>query len=319
MNHRCQTLDLERPEDARLYCEAWNATYPDDPMTVEECVTQQRATPDSAWQAYAAVFLGDHFIGVAGATNDRWTERPDRAYLNAYSLQGDHLAFLSLLYDVASELATAQDHQVHAIWGRSTHPARCTIAEEGGYQEFVRAPSTSLDLTAFDPKKWQTTIDAPGELGIRFQTLEEWDPTGRAWIRELHDATSEMIQDIPTPDPPSLTSLDEYERLISDRVEYDYRWMMVGRVDDEIVVYTRIRLSRTNPLVASTGLTGTRRTWRRKGLAVAIKVLILSRLKETGVQTVRTENHEANPMLQLNEALGFRHRFDVIEWEKRVR
>jgi len=55
-----------------------------------------------------------------------------------------------------------------------------------------------------------------------------------------------------------------------------------------------------------TGLTGVRRAYRRRGLALALKVRSLAFAKEQGYRRVITENESNNRgMLHINEQLGF--------------
>ena len=54
------------------------------------------------------------------------------------------------------------------------------------------------------------------------------------------------------------------------------------------------------------GLTATRRDWRRKGVATALKRAEISAAKRAGFKRLLTESEERNePMQRLNEKLGF--------------
>ena len=56
----------------------------------------------------------------------------------------------------------------------------------------------------------------------------------------------------------------------------------------------------------STGLTGVMRDYRRRGVALALKVRAASYAREAGFRSISTHNHTTNRvMLSLNEALGF--------------
>ncbi len=61
-----------------------------------------------------------------------------------------------------------------------------------------------------------------------------------------------------------------------------------------------------DPKLLQTGLTGVSRTHRRRGLATALKVRAIMGAKESGVETIRTDNEEKNPMYVLNVKLGFK-------------
>jgi GNAT superfamily N-acetyltransferase len=58
-------------------------------------------------------------------------------------------------------------------------------------------------------------------------------------------------------------------------------------------------------------MTGTRRAWRRRGIALALKQAQIDAAKAAGLHRLRTANAVQNPMLLVNERLGFRR---DVEW-----
>jgi GNAT superfamily N-acetyltransferase len=59
-------------------------------------------------------------------------------------------------------------------------------------------------------------------------------------------------------------------------------------------------------------MTGVRRTWRRRGIALALKQAQVDAAKAAGLRTLRTANAVQNPMLRVNERLGFRRDVDWL-------
>jgi mycothiol synthase len=59
-------------------------------------------------------------------------------------------------------------------------------------------------------------------------------------------------------------------------------------------------------------MTGVRRVWRRRGIALALKQAQIDAAKAAGLRTLRTANAVQNPMLQVNERLGFRRDVDWL-------
>ena len=58
-------------------------------------------------------------------------------------------------------------------------------------------------------------------------------------------------------------------------------------------------------------MTGVRRAWRRRGIALALKQAQIDAAKAAGLRRLRTANAVQNPMLLVNERLGYRR---DVEW-----
>ncbi|MFL5939289.1 MAG: GNAT family N-acetyltransferase, partial [Gaiellaceae bacterium] len=72
---------------------------------------------------------------------------------------------------------------------------------------------------------------------------------------------------------------------------------------DEVVGYAGLQVYGDE---AFHGLTVTRRDWRRRGVASALKRAEIAAAKEAGFKRLLTESEERNePMRRLNEKLGF--------------
>jgi GNAT superfamily N-acetyltransferase len=65
-------------------------------------------------------------------------------------------------------------------------------------------------------------------------------------------------------------------------------------------------------------LTGTRRDYRRRGLATAMKVRNIQLAKKLGVDIIETDNEENNPMFQLNLQLGFKPQPAYLDFHKKI-
>jgi mycothiol synthase len=65
-------------------------------------------------------------------------------------------------------------------------------------------------------------------------------------------------------------------------------------------------------------VTTTRREYRRRGIATALKVHIIQFAKARGVQEIFTTNDAQNPMYQLNLALGFQPQPSWVRVEKAI-
>ena len=63
---------------------------------------------------------------------------------------------------------------------------------------------------------------------------------------------------------------------------------------------------KSEPHKAWTGGLGVLKKYRRRGIAIALKIKAIEVLLKKGVIDIRTDNEENNPMYKINVALGFK-------------
>jgi mycothiol synthase len=107
-------------------------------------------------------------------------------------------------------------------------------------------------------------------------------------------------------DIPGSAGVQSYERWRAtdiDRPNCLPELCFLALAGDEVVGYAVLQASGER---AFHGLTVTRRDWRRRGVASALKRAEIAAAKRTGFQRLLTESEERNePMRRLNEKLGF--------------
>ncbi len=202
---------------------------------------------------------------------------------------------------------------------RGEEPEGLAFAEKHGYREFHRRYDSYLDVPAFDASRFDDPKVVAKRAGVRidrYDTLEAEAPDKIAFQRATYESSSTTQMDIPRPEPMPPPPPFEAIRKVYFENDTFARDASVIAMRDGRVVGTSITLVDPEG-VAYTAYTGVDRTERGKGLALAMKLTILARLKERGINLFGTTNDEANaPMRGINAKLGYVISPPTIEVEK---
>lgn len=193
------------------------------------------------------------------------------------------------------------------------------FARSRGFVEDTRAWESRLDLGGFDFAAWTEKITAVREQGIELRTLAELraDPDH---LRRLYALDEELSRDVPRPEPE--VTFDPFD-VWRDRMETNPNLLPEGyfvAVDNgEYVGLSQLWNSQSGGEFY-TGLTGVKRSHRRRGIALALKLRAIEWAMGQGVARLKTWNESNNrPMLSINEALGFVRQPAWIDFRKTLR
>jgi GNAT superfamily N-acetyltransferase len=217
------------------------------------------------------------------------------------------------------------DYVLAAMHSYDPYMARCAVREDQvgsirfltrrGWTEAHRTWESFLDLSAFDPRPFAGAEQRLEAEGIRIVTLPELshDPERD---RKLYALVWEIRQDLPEIDPPTRESFETFcTNYLYDAAVLPEAYFIAVR-GDQYIGYsyhtryadeTRVRLAQT----------GVRRSERRHGIALALKLRGIAYAQAQGYRTMRTTNAASNRgILALNERLGFRKRPAWIDFIK---
>ncbi len=142
----------------------------------------------------------------------------------------------------------------------------------------------------------------------------ERDPHCLEKLYELHNL---IMADVPTPapfTPPSFEHFLHYSINHPDVISGGY---FIATEGDRYVGQSDLWRSKEEPLDLYQGLTGVRREYRQRGIAMALKLKTIGYAKSHGFRVIKTWNNSNNVgMLHINRKLGFVRRPAWITFEK---
>jgi mycothiol synthase len=213
-------------------------------------------------------------------------------------------------------LAFAEERQAESI--RSAYlehtpdePATFFLRQRG-FVELQRYQPSRLDVSACDLSPFHGLEQQLVADGVCFFTYADLPDTEEN-RRRLYSLDREARTDLPYPGDPEPSEPEPYEEnWVAKLPEEQFFAVQLAAVGER---WVGLSASST-----SWGFTGVIPTFRRRGIATALKVHAIRAAKERGVRILETENRADNlGMLAINRKLGYWFGPQEVECVKRLR
>ncbi|GGU55770.1 GNAT family N-acetyltransferase [Streptomyces lavendofoliae] len=285
-----------RPGDAEAVTRVRRAALPFQVTTPPAVLAQvESANPAGKYRLLVAERDGE-IIGTAGVGIAYESRTPGLSYANP-QVHPDHrgLGAGGLLLRTAEEHLAAEGAESVYAWVLD-EPGSRGFAEKRGYRPTRPVHFLRLDLAGRALPELPTTL--PPGVELRTAAAYAADP------RPLFEADAEVTADEPSDIG---AELDDYEDWLADTWHdplLDLGLTSVVTVDGRVAAFTAAHTDgRTRYL---SGMTGTLRAFRGRGLAKLAKTDSLLRARAAGYTDAFTSNDAENgPMLAINRWFGY--------------
>lgn len=206
------------------------------------------------------------------------------------------------------------------LWAgvRETLDRGVQFAQRRGFREIRRVWELRLDVTRFDAAPFQERAHA-AVAGFTVTTVAELRRRDPQWLSKLFALHIAVDADVPRPDAYTPPGKDHFIQHTLEHPDYLPDAHVVVLDGDHYVGESFMFRSQQLPGVLYQGLTATRREYRGRGLALAIKLQTIEYARSRGYREIRTWNDSLNlPMLRINSRLGFARQPAWITFEKRL-
>jgi GNAT superfamily N-acetyltransferase len=282
-----------------------NRVYPEYPNTLEELRFNDKSRNPK--EKFARYVIEDNGVVIASGQHYQ--------HIHYY-----HPRIFDISFDVDPDLETPQireeifQHLIKSIerfdpiklrsFEREDHLNKTKFWMNQGFEEVMRNWESRLDVPSFDFGLYEGRIEKVEKSGIKLVPLSEIPPT-EARDRALHVMDNELGADVPSPDPFTPLDFEHFVERTLGRPELFPEAFWLALDGDEFVGISGLWKSLANDELY-TGLTGVRKAYRRRGIALALKLKTLEVARDIGCPTVKTWNESNNrAMLSINEAMGF--------------
>ncbi len=294
------------------------ALLPDTPCSGAELATESRSLSEEDPQHQWIGWLDEQAIGVMTAAPETWQRAAGRfnifvAVLPPYQGRGwgkqlyEHgLAQLAHLYSVSEIFCETRADMTRGL----------RFLTDRGYELYKTTCHTEYWVANYDQETKGQLLQRVLDTGVQIFSVRSLMETDDDWFTHYHAMRKEFQADMVYP-PTELTQEEHWQQFNSDEF-YDPDMSFVALCEGEWAAYTALFRSPSDPGLFWTTLSGTRRKFRRRGLATALKVRAVEAVQEAGGVRIRTDNDRKNPMYQINVNFGFEALPDALTYQKKV-
>jgi RimJ/RimL family protein N-acetyltransferase len=285
-----------------------NAVQPDFATTVEEWKFRDSTRdPKIRWARFLAEDTPTGEIvgyGGYGQQSDMW--HPQKFSVNADVLESHRGRGVgSALHEtVISALEEYNPIQLRAH-AQECKPEGLRFLTKRGFTEEFRDWESRLAVPAFDFAPFAEAEKRVADAGITIKPLSELMISTPDWKERYYDIEWAIVQDMPAPDTLTQFSYENFLLSTLNNPNFAPEAIQIALDGDYWVGESALWKNQADNKLMQGG-TGVRREYRRKGIALAMKLRGVAYAQSVGAPEIKTFNDQTNrAMLLINEALGF--------------
>ncbi|MEO1267322.1 MAG: GNAT family N-acetyltransferase [Myxococcota bacterium] len=285
-----------------------NRYWPRSPRTVEQIKQEDSQWEAALYRERILLYDGDHrMLGFGSVFQAPWSDIPNKLFIEATidpDLNGTDIeaTFFARLMERARHREA-----ISVVSGTyQDRTDRIALIQRYGFEWEATFAKSEQDVTAFPMEQFAPVIERVQQQGITFATEVDLRQRHDDYVKRAWELAWDVEQDMPSPDPPRQTPLEVFQTWLDTDLRRLPEAAFFALDGDRYIGLTTLETLGDDGSVLGVGITGIRRTYRRRGVATALKVMATAFAREYGATSIRTTNEENNPMFGLNIKLGFK-------------
>jgi mycothiol synthase len=296
-----------------------NAIDPDEPTSVDSL----RHSVESARRIYDVRFVvvadrgsGD-VVGYGVLFDMPGQSDPSRLWIDGQVLPSRQRKGIgSYIYDTLSADARRRGATALRCTVREDSPEGRAFLARRGFLERRRSWRSSLDVASADTSELPALTRAISAEGIEFTTLPQEGANDPAVLHRVYDLDVLAGMDEPHLGTPTPIPFEEFRRVFWEGPNVLADAWFLAKEGDRYVGLSYAAREAAQPDVLQQYFTGTRPGYRRRKIALTLKLMLIDYAKRNGYARIETNNDSLNvPMWTLNQRLGFRRLRERIHLE----
>ncbi|MCI4351995.1 MAG: GNAT family N-acetyltransferase [Thermoplasmata archaeon] len=307
------------PDDYESFATILKQVRPDYPVSAETLRHEEEAFgPGPFHQRYVVeVRTTGQVVAIGGLEQDPAAER-GKFWVFALVLPGfQGRGIGGGLYETL--LASAREHDGVSLWSAVLEDelAGQAFLLRRGFVERRRNWTSVLDLEAAATDRLLSLSPDLAAAGIEISTLAREGVTDAEVAEQLYRLDCETSVDVPRMYPYVPIPLAAFRRFYMEGPNALPEAWFIAKHRGRYVAMSFAQREAAAPDTLEQAYTCTQRDYRRRGLALALKLRVIEYGKRNRYRWIRTHNDSLNaPMWALNERLGFHRVSTIIQTEK---
>jgi len=296
------------------------ASYPDYGETEEEWRHWDETWDhEKYFKSRVVAEEGGRVVGFGLVNHMRWAFVPTKYRVDVTVHPDDRgRGHGTALYEALVEKVRERSGRTVAAAAKESMADGVRFLTKRGFREVKRDWESRLFVKGFDFGRFSTADDRVAKQGIRIVALADEMHRDTSALRKAFELNEECRMDIPSVDPPTRHTFEEFRRddIDAPNALLDAFYIAIDR-DGRYLGVSNMFRSLDDRTFLWQGITGVRREARGKGIAMALKLRTVRYALDKGIEHIKTWNDVQNkPMLSINEAMGFARQPAWVSYEK---
>ena len=204
------------------------------------------------------------------------------------------------------------------VWvnARDDYPQHLRFVRRRGFHELWRNITQRLCVREVDLSGIEDMTDQARERGTTIVTLSKEIQENADYLRDLSELQNLIEADVPRAGYFTPATYDEFVDgfLRGTHLPDGY---FLAKHGEKYVGLSYLQTTEGDPRILEIGLTGIRPEYRRQGIARLLKLHTIKYASERGFDAIETGSNSSNdPILTLNESVGFHKTYAWVTFEK---
>lgn len=325
LGQRTLRLDMRefQPSEYGRLAELYGTIYPDYDRSPNEWRFWDESLDRSKYlrKRYSCFDSeSDRIVGFGEIGHATWMFNPRKFWLEIWvdpAHQGRGIG--GAIYDRLSEDIEELDAVTCWAAAKEDMPVPLAFLARREFKEKMKSWESRLNPALVSLSDYSNYSQRASEGGIVIASLAEERRQDPECLKKLYDLIQTVAADMPMPDQFTPTSFEQWLAAEVNAPGLAPDGYMIAKDGSSYVGLSTVWLAEKEAKGLYQGLTGVRREYRGRGIAVALKLRVIDFAQRNGYELIKTWNASVNaPMLAVNHKLGFKRQVGWITFEKNL-